>query len=247
MPYRAPVCTPTSPGSTLTLGQEEVDGRGGLGSLLRTEVDAAVGQVDLGLRDRLEHLSRAAFGRQLRDARPIGIQPQLDHERSPQLLRRLLELERGDGERHELVELHAVGSVRGKNLRWPEENNELTLRLPSVTDRTSFLSSLALEEAEQTYAPGIASTSTPNSGSFHNSAGGLLGMTGRNLITVSSGPRWVRRARPTRPLLLTSRSGVSKNTTWRSWAFITSRPSASAVGRYADSATVSLSSTVLAC
>ena len=47
----------------------------------------------------------------------------------------------------------------------------------------------------------------------------------RNLITVSSGPRWVRRARMTKPLLSTSRSGESKNTTWQSWAFITSRPS----------------------
>jgi len=88
-----------------------------------------------------------------------------------------------------------------------------------------------LSEAEQTYPPGIASTSTTRLGEARSSSGNSFGTTGRSLTTESSPLRWTRRARTTTPRLSSARSGVSKKNTWRISASSGSMPSAETVER----------------
>jgi hypothetical protein len=65
-------------------------------------------------------------------------------------------------------------------------------------------------EAEHTYPPGIASTSTMHTCDSRTSFGRPEGTTGRSLTTESSLFPATRRARTTTPALSSARSGVSK-------------------------------------
>ena len=99
-----------------------------------------------------------------------------------------------------------------------------------------------LAEAEHTYAPGMASTSTTMFGERRSLAGKSVGTTGRRFTTESSPRPCTRRARTTRPAWFNARSGVSKKNTWRICASIGSSPRALIVDRWAVSGTESLSS-----
>jgi hypothetical protein len=105
-----------------------------------------------------------------------------------------------------------AGACSSKNDRWFLENTLLSGPLPETVSRTDDFGT-PLSEAEHTYPPGRASTSTTNSGNFRSEVGSSEGTTGRSLTTESSPRPCTRRARATTPALLRSRSGVSKKNT----------------------------------
>ena len=104
-----------------------------------------------------------------------------------------------------------AGACSSKKDRWFLENTLLTAPLPATVSRTDVFGT-PLSDAEHTYPPGRASTSTTNSGSLRNWAGNSAGTTGRSLTTESSPRPCTRRARATTPALLRSRPGVSRRT-----------------------------------
>jgi hypothetical protein len=82
-------------------GAEELERRLRLRCLLRAERDAALGQVGLELGADGQHLLGPTLGRDLEDARPVGVEPHLDDDRSGEVLRRVLRPEQEGGPEHD--------------------------------------------------------------------------------------------------------------------------------------------------
>ena len=136
------------------------------------------------------------------------------------------------------------GAWASKKARCSLEKSFRIDALPSAVSRIVAASARPFSDAEQTYPPGIASTSTLTVGERRISSGRSTGSTGRSLTTVSPARPCILRARATMPAALSSRSGVSKKKTCRICASSGSSPSATTAARWSDAGTVSLSSTL---
>src|SRR5436190_10339148 len=95
--------------------REELQGLARLRRLGAGRVDVALGEEGAALGGDLEGLCRAALRRELEDARPVGIEPQLDHHLAREPGRRGLELEHEDGpQEREVLERDPLGRVLGE-------------------------------------------------------------------------------------------------------------------------------------
>ena len=109
----------------------------------------------------LERVRWCCLRGQLDDLGAVRIQPQLPYEPAPESLRLDLQLERRDRPEHgELVELESVGCVGGieRSLPLREELADRARAAGNLPDLAVVRR--ALNDAEHTNPPGIASTST---------------------------------------------------------------------------------------
>ena len=115
----------------------------------------------------------------------------------------------------------------------PSRRASAAAACPATASRTSSFVALPFIDAEQTYPPGIASTSTPTLPERRRSSGSSSGTTGgASRPCRRRGPGPAARGATT-PAALSARSGVSKKYTCRICASIGSSPSAAIAGRSA--------------
>jgi hypothetical protein len=158
----------------------------------------------------LERLRRRALRRELEDPRPVGVEPQLDDHLAREALRHALDLEDEDRpEEREVLEPDAVGRVLGEEGPLAPSRRACAAGRRPERRRWTDVRGMPFSEAEQTWPPGTASTSTTHSGDSRSSGGSSETTTGRSLITESSPFCATRRARTTTPAFSSVRSGVS--------------------------------------